>query len=217
MVHALATQRRVRRNRPRWRKTASGRQHYNYFRDYDPSTGRYVQSDPIGLAGGLSTFAYVRSSPYSRIDPMGLVDMKFTGPNEPANIRVGLDYIHSRPGELTVGIHYDGENFQYDGKLLSPSDLADEIRARAKTEGFDLDSYDVLTLYSCRTAVADEGKISAAQALARALKIDVYGADEFIWTYNDETAPFQGIHPKDILGNIDRTRRGSWVRFDWEN
>jgi RHS repeat-associated protein len=27
--------------------------HYNYFRDYDPETGRYVQSDPIGVMGGL--------------------------------------------------------------------------------------------------------------------------------------------------------------------
>jgi RHS repeat-associated protein len=27
--------------------------HYNYFRDYDPQVGRYVESDPIGLDGGV--------------------------------------------------------------------------------------------------------------------------------------------------------------------
>lgn len=47
--------------------------HYNYFRDYDPTTGRYIQSDPIELAGGFNTYGYVAANPLIKIDPLGLV------------------------------------------------------------------------------------------------------------------------------------------------
>ena len=46
--------------------------HYNWHRYYDPTTGRYITSDPLGLAAGLNTYGYAAQNPLSTIDRDGL-------------------------------------------------------------------------------------------------------------------------------------------------
>jgi RHS repeat-associated protein len=74
MLATALTPRRLKRKRHQRRRLASGRRDYNYFRDYEPGTGRYIESDPIGLRGSVNTYGYVGSSPLNSIDPSGLVD-----------------------------------------------------------------------------------------------------------------------------------------------
>jgi hypothetical protein len=73
----------------------SKRATYNYKRDYDPAIGRYIESDPIGLAGGsYSTYTYARGNPLSYFDPYGLASCwLFDCPSLPqgvVNVGVGL-------------------------------------------------------------------------------------------------------------------------------
>ena len=50
--------------------------HYNYFRYYDPTIGRYLNTDPIKLPGGVNLFSYVANNPLYWIDPYGLFKKK---------------------------------------------------------------------------------------------------------------------------------------------
>lgn len=51
---------------------------YNWHRYYDPSTGRYISSDPVGLEGGVNTYGYAYASPLAAIDPDGLQFLDLT-------------------------------------------------------------------------------------------------------------------------------------------
>jgi|GEM_PF-4595386 len=48
--------------------------HYNYQRYYDPGSGRYTTTDPIGIDGGDNLFAYVGGNPLNYIDQLGLYE-----------------------------------------------------------------------------------------------------------------------------------------------
>src|SRR5690606_15312706 len=53
--------------------------HHNYFRDYDPSKGRYIQSDPIRLRGGINIYTYVEGNPLRYLDVYGLDKTSWDG------------------------------------------------------------------------------------------------------------------------------------------
>lgn len=58
---------------PGQRYDAATGMNYNYFRDFDPSTGRYVESDPLGLDAGMTTYGYGALSPFAYTDEYGLI------------------------------------------------------------------------------------------------------------------------------------------------
>ncbi|QFT78732.1 RHS repeat-associated core domain-containing protein [Erythrobacter sp. THAF29] len=64
--------------------------YYNRARDYDPVTGRYIQADPIGLAGDVNPYVYAAADPVNLIDPRG--EAAFVPFMVGAGIAVAIEY-----------------------------------------------------------------------------------------------------------------------------
>jgi len=103
--------------------------HYNYFRDYDPARGRYIESDPIGLDGGINTYGYVKGDPLASSDFRGLQSdgVKITVPCPPWGC-IGLP----KSADPTTGQSWDSINS--DGTRSRERESGDDARRRESSD-----------------------------------------------------------------------------------
>ena len=182
---------------------AESKLHYNYSRYFDAATGRYTQSDFIGLAGGNSTYGYVGSSPLAGIDPLGLKQVFWFNEDDHNFLKEAMQFADDLNSCLVYahGSDRSVKKFYKEGALGNGKALALALIAAGCTPG------QPVFLYSCNTGKGDD---SIAQELSNT-EIEINGRKVRPFTrvtaptryigYTDEPAVNVGRHgPTTIVG-----------------
>lgn len=128
--------------------------YYNYYRDYDPAQGRYLQADPMGISQGLNQYHYVNNNPVYATDPYGLFKV-------PTSVIV-FGNLNARDSGSNHGtilrVAFAEFNFAHGGALFSNDIIEQIITNNFHTDALPLNTQIVSPYSSLATGVAGGGQ-----------------------------------------------------------
>ena len=138
--------------------------HYNYFRDYDPTTGRYIEADPIGLNGGLNIYGYANQNPLTFIDPLGLAGASPFGSSSSAGPPLGFPDVSAQAQQQLAKNLQQGVNTFSDWVQSLSQSAQDECEADCNEDKRERDAL-------CFVAKARGGKVAQKFCLTESDRI----------------------------------------------